>query len=216
MSKNFNELFDKWAESYDLTVYGENHEYKEVFENYSLILKRIAENIEDKISGNILEIGVGTGNLTGFLHNSGFKCFGIEPSNEMKKIAAKKHPDIEIIDGHFLDVKFNKKFDAIVTSYAFHHLLLEEKKEAINYLSSFLTPKGKIVIADTMFESQEYKDNLHNYVKNCNASNLLADLQSEFYELRDDILNIFENNNFSYTKEKINKYVWIITASKKE
>ena len=45
MSKNFNELFDKWAESYDLTVYGENHEYKEVFENYSLILKRIAENI---------------------------------------------------------------------------------------------------------------------------------------------------------------------------
>ena len=147
MTKNFNELFDKWAESYDLTVYGENHEYKEVFENYSLILKRIAENIEDKINENILEIGVGTANLIGFLHNSGFKSFGIEPSTEMRKIATKKYPKIEIIDGHFLDVKFNNKFGAIVMSHAFHHLTLEEKKEAINYLSSFLTLNGKIVIA---------------------------------------------------------------------
>lgn len=210
---NFNKLFDEWAKSYDETVYGTNNEYVEVFENYENILKYISDEISDK-NGLIVEIGVGTGNLTKLLYEKNSNIIGIEPSKEMRKIAKQKLQNVDILDGHFLSIPIDKKIDAIVTSYAFHHLTYDEKKKALEYLDSKLNNNGKIVIADTMFESIEYKEKLLKYVESNKCFNLLNDLKTEYYELLDDICILFKELNYSYSLKKMNKYVWIISAIK--
>lgn len=60
MGREFLHVFTDWATDYDSSVQGHNQEYSEVFHNYQLILKMIAER-----AGNyVLEFGSGTGNLT--------------------------------------------------------------------------------------------------------------------------------------------------------
>ncbi|QEK13348.1 class I SAM-dependent methyltransferase [Crassaminicella thermophila] len=210
----FNQLFDEWAANYDETVYGNNNEYIEVFANYNNILETISQKIEDKKDGHILEIGTGTGNLTRLLYQKNFHVTGIEPSQEMRKIFKSKLPNVEILDGHFLSVPVKNKVDAIVTSYAFHHLTWEEKKAALIYLDSILNEKGRMIIADTMFESLAYKSNLLKYVASMKSFKLLNDLNTEYYECVEDICQLFKEQNYSFETIKMNKYVWIISAEK--
>ncbi|KXG77777.1 class I SAM-dependent methyltransferase [Thermotalea metallivorans] len=211
---DFSPLFDAWAASYDATVYDADHEYAEVFEGYNAILENICEKISEKSGGVVLEIGIGTGNLTKLLYEKGFHVIGIEPSKEMRKIAQSKLPDVPIMDGHFLSIPVSVHMDAVVTSYAFHHLPLDEKKKALVYLDGLLKDGGKIIIADTMFESEEYKKSLLDRVKSSGAFNLLKDLNTEYYEYVEDICQLFRELNYQLEAEKMNQYVWMISASK--
>lgn len=83
MGTEFNGLFDEWAHTYDSFVQGEDIQYKEVFAHYEDIL----EDVVNKSFGNVLEFGVGTGNLTNKLLLAGRTVYGIEPSREMRMIA---------------------------------------------------------------------------------------------------------------------------------
>jgi len=162
-----------------------------------------------------LRLQVWTGNLTKELQHQGYSIIGVEPSAEMRRIAKEKLPNVAILDGHFLSIPITEKFNSIVTSYAFHHLTYSEKKKALQYLDSFLHVGGKIVIADTMFESKEYKSDLFKYVEQSKAFNLLNDLNSEYYEYLEDLLAIFKELNYTYEANKVNKYVWVVSAQKK-
>jgi ubiquinone/menaquinone biosynthesis C-methylase UbiE len=211
---DFTALFDQWASSYDQTVYGSDNEYSEVFENYDGILNTMYQLVADKQSGTILEIGTGTGNLTKLLYGAGFNVIGVEPSQEMRRITRSKLPSVEVLNGHFLQVPIARPVDAIVTSYAFHHLNLAEKRNAIEYLDRFLSKEGKIVIADTMFESEEYKRELYKKVEASKSFSLLNDLNTEYYEYLSDICKILEEFDYRIHTTKMNKYVWIISATK--
>ncbi|WP_350343998.1 class I SAM-dependent methyltransferase [Proteinivorax tanatarense] len=169
-------------------------------------------------AGLTLEIGVGTGNLTDKLIDSGASVIGVEPSTEMRKLATKKNSDLKIYNGHFLNISstLTIKFDNIVSSYAFHHLTLSEKRQAIQYLKRHLNPGGRIVIADTMFESAKYKKELYSSVKKNGQFNLLEDLNSEYYELLESVTSIFEDFNFQFNTKKMNEFVWVITAQRRD
>ncbi|WP_026475920.1 class I SAM-dependent methyltransferase [Alkaliphilus transvaalensis] len=210
----FNELFNEWAPVYDKTVYDQQGEYREVFQNYDVLLNTICDEISDKNKGLILEIGVGTGNLSKKLVSKGFSVIGIEPCQEMRRLAKEKLPNIAILDGHFLSIPIAEQFDSIVTSYAFHHLTYSEKRNALKYLDGYLKESGKFVIADTMYESADYKDQLLKYVADSNSHNLLNDLKTEYYEFTNDILKLFDELGYTYQLQQINKYVWVISAQK--
>lgn len=210
----FTEFFDEWASTYDATVYGTDNEYVEVFENYEGILDTIAKLLNSNNASKVLEVGPGTGNLTTKLNTAGFDVIGIEPSTEMRKLAKEKLPDIEFIEGHFLSFPDIGPVDAIVSSYAFHHLTLEEKKQSIIMMKSLLNDNGQIVIADTMFESSDYKENLLSHVEKTDASNLLNDLNTEYYEMLDDIVSLLSECGFEVQEEKMNRYVWVVTGKK--
>lgn len=209
---NFNDLFDQWAPHYDETVYGSNHEYEEVFLNYQEILKKIATEAVTKVGNTVLEIGTGTGNLARELLAQGGRVIGIEPSEKMRQLTRRKLPELELYEGHFLSLPPIGPFDAIVSSYALHHLTLEEKQQAIPYLLQFLKPGGKMIIADTMFTSPEVKKELLHRAEAQQAFNLLNDLKSEYYELLEDYLAILEDHHLTYTKVQMNPYVWVVSA----
>ena len=210
-----NELFDAWAPVYDKTVYDPDNEYREVFENYEAILNEICNIISGNKKGITLEIGTGTGNLAKKLFDNNFRSICIEPSGEMRLIAEEKLPSSIILDGNFLNIPFSFKVDNIVSSYAFHHLTYDEKIECIKYLDGFLKDHGKLIIADTMFNSPRYKEELLKHVEDSKTFNLLNDLNTEYYEYLDDIFRLFKDLNYTIEHKQMNKYVWIIVASKK-
>lgn len=213
MPEQFNELFDRWAESYDDTVSGSDIEYREVFRRYDFILETIA----DRAHGFVIEFGVGTGNLTAKLSDKGLQVLGIEPSENMRKIARQKLPKVEIVKWNFLQFPHpTQKVDTIVSSYAFHHLTDTEKEQAIKLYSELLDSGGKIVFGDTIFKDDEAKEAAYIQAKENHFHRLAEDLNTEFYTTIPKLERMLEQNGFTATFEQINDFVWIIEAILKE
>ncbi len=60
MGREFLGIFEEWADTYDDSVKGIDRQYAAVFDKYDIILNEVVNHSH----GNILEFGVGTGNLT--------------------------------------------------------------------------------------------------------------------------------------------------------
>ncbi|MCM3706327.1 MULTISPECIES: class I SAM-dependent DNA methyltransferase [Cytobacillus] len=210
MGREFVDLFDHWAESYDQAVTGKDLEYHEVFLNYENILQEVA-NLAD---GNVIEFGAGTGNLTQKLLEKGANVTGIEPSAAMRDIARSKLPDVPMLNGDFLDFQVNGPADALVSTYAFHHLKDTEKAEAIKKYSSLLSKGGKLIFADTIFKSEEVKQDFINEAKRDHFLSLAQDLETEYYTTIPVLKEIFQSNGFSVQFKQLNRFVWLIYAVK--
>lgn len=213
MGREFVDLFDGWAKSYDKTVSGEDIEYREVFENYDEILDSV---VNHTVGPNVIEFGVGTGNLTRKLINQGYTVYGVEPSMEMLKIGQLKVPEAKIQDGDFLNfTRPQQPIQSIVSSYAFHHLTDEEKDEAIKMYSELLPKGGTIVFADTSFQDKKAKQKIIEAAISSYHHNLADDLTEEYYAELSTLQTICEKYNFDVNFEQKNKYVWVMTATRK-
>lgn len=214
MGKEFIELFENWADSYDDSVTGHDIEYKAVFQDYEKILSEVAL----RSFGHVVEFGPGTGNLSQQLLKRGLTVTAFEPSPSMRRLAAEKlldRNDIEILEGDFLSFHVDKQIQTFVSSYAFHHLTDEEKAEAIGTYSNLLQSDGKIVFADTMYESAEsYKKAILD-AKSAGFYNLAEDLEREYYTTIPILTKMMEENHFSVRFERLNDFVWIMEGTKR-
>ncbi|MBP3039359.1 class I SAM-dependent methyltransferase [Bacillaceae bacterium Marseille-Q3522] len=211
MGKEFIELFEQWADTYDDSVTGADLEYKEVFHHYNQILEEVA----NRTIGNVIEFGPGTGNLTKKLVKKGLNVTAVEPSKAMRKLAVEKLKGQAVItDGDFFHFPLLKQIDTFVSTYAFHHLTDEEKEKAIISYGKLLQTGGKIVFADTVFATEEA---YLQAVKEADAqgfSQLSADLQREYYTTIPILQSITEQNGFQVSFSRLNKFVWIMEAIK--
>ena len=213
MGTEFNDLFDEWSDSYDQAVTGHDPEYMEVFRNYNGILQEVV----GKASGFVIEFGVGTGNLTEKLIHSGKQVYGVEPSDGMRKIAREKLPNMTLVNGDFLEFPLpDETPETIVSTYAFHHLNDSEKEAAVRKYSSILGESGKIVFADTVFESEEAKAGMILSAEKKGFHRLANDLKTEYYTTIPVLTEIFNTNGFSVSFLQKNDFVWLIEAIKKE
>ena len=210
MGREFVDLFDHWADSYDQAVTGKDLEYQEVFLNYEHILQEVANHV----NGNVIEFGVGTGNLTQKLLEKGANVTGIEPSAAMRDIAGKKLPNVPLLNGDFLDFQIIGPVDAFVCTYAFHHLKDTEKAEAITKYSSLLSTGGKVIFADTVFISNENKQAVIEEAKRMHFLSLAQDLETEYYTTIPVLDEIFQSNGFTVEFKQLNRFVWLIHAIK--
>lgn len=211
MGREFIPLFDEWADHYDDTVTGHDDEYREVFNGYEGILDKVVT----RSKGQVLEFGVGTGNLTERLLKAGHKVLGIEPSPAMREKAMDKlRDDTIIIDGDFLEFQAEKQMDTLVSTYAFHHLTDEEKQKAIAIYSKLLRSGGKIVFADTMYPSKEEHIRAIEEAKEAGFFNLAADLATEYYPTIPFLKHILEEYGFMVSFDRCNQFVWIVEAEK--
>jgi cysteine synthase A len=211
----FNFLFDSWADAYDQTVYDQKGEYHEVFDKYQGILEETVIEIAKNPGATVLDIGSGTGNLSYVAELANYTVTGIDPNKKMLDIAKDKFPNIEFVEGGFLNIpKSNNSIDAIISSYAFHHLSDDDKKLAALLFSTKLKPGGKVIIADTMYSSEKDKLNLIEDSLNKNYSSLAEDLDTEFYTTHKVLTEIFTYAGFNVSYKQMNKFVWILTATK--
>ncbi|MDQ0214006.1 putative AdoMet-dependent methyltransferase [Oikeobacillus pervagus] len=213
MGREFLEIFEEWADSYDDTVAEDSeNEYSEVFKGYRSILNRVAE----LSNGHVLEFGSGTGNLTEILMKKGHNITAIEPSEAMREIARKKLAGkVPILDGDFLHFPAVDSIHTIVSTYAFHHLTDQEKEIAIAKYAKLLKPGGKVVFGDTMYPSKEAYEQAIKEAKSSGCLALAKDLQSEYYSTIPFLQMILEKNGFSVTFKRWNKFVWIMDSIKR-
>ncbi|MDA1477367.1 class I SAM-dependent DNA methyltransferase [Bacillus changyiensis] len=212
MGREFIPLFENWAESYDDTVAGHDIQYREVFRNYDKILSDVVKH-----SGfNVLEFGVGTGNLTAKLAAAEKQVLGIEPSKTMREIAKQKLPEhVVVTDGDFIDFP-SPPFspDTIVSSYAFHHLTNQEKREAIRRYGKILNEHGKIVFADTVFRDHKAFIAAIENAKKKGFYQLAEDLETEHYPTISEMEEIFTSEHFRIAFQQYNDFVWVMEAVK--
>lgn len=212
MGREFVDIFDGWAHSYDASVSGEDPEYRDVFEGYETILREVA----NRVSGTVIEFGTGTGNLTAKLIEEGISVIGIEPNTKMRELTAKRFPSIKVIDGDLL--QFNsesERIDAIVSTYVFHHLTDEEKGVALKKYAELLSKEGRIVFADTVFITEEAKQDQIEKERNRGFNNVADDLEREYYTTIPILTKLFEEAGFQVSFTKMNDYVWLMDATKR-
>lgn len=207
MGLQFMDIFKEWASQYDETVNGHDEQYKEVFAGYDAMLDAVVEQLD----GRVMEFGVGTGNLSARILKR-HDLIAIEPSTEMREVAVQKL-GIDVKTGDFLNYPTDQPVDSIVSSYAFHHLTDEEKRQAIeSYVNDLNSPR--FVLLDTMFESVETRAEIINWATENGFSDLVEDLNREFYPYTETIRSILEDNGYSVQMEQKNKFVWLVVATK--
>lgn len=185
--------FDAWANTYDAATLESFKSNTYPFAGYMNVIDKIYDEIILNSYKCVLDIGFGTAFLTSRLYEKGIKIFGQDFSSEMIKLAKEKMPDANLFKGDFSkglnDNLLNNKYDAIISTYALHHLKDNEKPNFINNLLSLLNDDGKILIGDVMFKSRNDLENLKNEIGDSFDS-------SEYYFIIDELKDKFKNFKF--------------------
>ena len=207
--------FNDWAASYDEDVHDETHEGNWIFGHYESVLDKVVEYCElsENSYSTVLDIGVGTGNLVGRFLERGLTVIGIDPSEEMRKICTAKIPEIQVMEGDFLNIPQEvSSVDIVVSSFAFHHLTQEQKETSIIEMKKVIKPKGRIVIADPMFRNSSEEEKIKQNLIKSGQHSAVEVINTEYFGFVDDLATAFTRENFSFHGEQLTQFVWILRA----
>lgn len=170
--------FDLWANDYDRTVQVSEENDLYPFAGYKEILNRIFNEVMQNGQANVLDIGFGTGILASKLYENGHAIDGVDFSPEMIAIAQGKMPNANLLEGDIKDglpASLNgKTYNAIISTYALHHLEDGEKTAFIKDLLTRLSAEGKIFIGDIAFRTRAD-------LEHCRLDNIEYWDKDEFY-----------------------------------
>ncbi len=102
---------------------------------------------------NVLDVGAGSGRDAGWLAAKGFEVLAVEPSLEMRRIAARLHPDLGIrwiadsLPGLDRTIRAGLSFDLILASAVWMHLHPSDRPRAFRKLVNLLNPGGLIAFS---------------------------------------------------------------------
>ena len=155
MSEARRTLFDEWAESYDGSVDG----YSGFpFEGYDRVLDLVADSAQVKAGMELLDLGIGTGNLAGRLLDRGCTIWGLDFSLEMLAKVHSKYPQIELVKADIKGdwpIDVDRHFDRVVSAYVLHEFDLESKIRLLRKLvCDHLVEGGRAVVGDISFPSR--------------------------------------------------------------
>lgn len=208
--------FDRWAKNYDADIRNAEASGNWMYKNYTVILRKVLEIIEKKWPNKdikLIDIGAGTGNLTQLFLLNRYQITGIEPSDEMIFQFRTKLPSVEIRKGHFYDIPLpDNSIDAIVSTYAWHHLTPREKEQSITEMARVCKDKSSIVIADLMFLDKATRVKiLHNLTTN-NQASIVEAIESEYYADISHVSKYYRLLTYDVKSTQMTDFVWIIHA----
>lgn len=152
---NRNDLFNRWAASYDQSIQGDSDNFP--FDGYNRILDEIARQSGATEGMRVLDVGIGTGNLA--IHFLALKCLisGVDFSSEMLSRAGEKLPDAQLVQMNLEQEAWSTKlpdhFDCIVSSYVLHEFDASRKMQLLQTWMQHLSGGGRIVIGDIAFSN---------------------------------------------------------------
>ncbi|QNO15066.1 MerR family transcriptional regulator [Alkalicella caledoniensis] len=202
--------FDAWARKYDESIHSNNDELK-LFEDYHVVMGEVRKEIDTTNPESILDLGCGTGNLTGLYAD---KCdvFGIDQSLEMLLQCKKKYPHMSLKLGNFLDATYinGVRFDCIATTFAYHHLTQGEKEKAIDNMLESLKPHGKIVIGDLMFLNESKREAKRKEYISMGREDLWEIVEEEFYGDVEKLKKYVEKKGVKFQYKHLVNFTWLI------
>lgn len=210
---DFMRIFDSWAPTYDDTVYASTP--ADGFENYEQVLERVARLAGAAPGRSVLDVGTGTGNLARVLVRHGASVTAVEPSAEMRKVAGEKLPGVPILDGQFLSLSVaNESQDAVVSTYAFHHLTDGDKVRGAREMLRVLKPGGRIVLGDVAWASDEARAAMIDRFRDLGREDLVQEIEEEYYPTIGTLTTVFAGLGCTVYVEQVNEWVWVLVAGK--
>jgi len=146
--------FDQWAHTYDQDIGTSTSRFP--FAGYSQVLATVWDQAKVAQGMSVIDLGVGTGNLSRLFVESGCQVLGVDFSSEMLAKTREKLPQLELVQADLTIDEWpqplNRRFDRIVSNYMFHEFPLGTKTLILSRLArNNLAPQGRIVIGDIAF-----------------------------------------------------------------
>jgi putative AdoMet-dependent methyltransferase len=147
---------DDEAGSYDRVV---QNDQDPIRTGYRDVLRWVIQEARIDATSRVLELGSGTGNLSALIGAcSELVC--VDLSERMEAIAKPKLTHLarrRFIKADILEVfSFEVgRFDAVISSYAVHHLTPDEKIRLFHCLPTVLVPGSRAVFGDLMLQNAE-------------------------------------------------------------
>ena len=170
---------DSEALDYDQDVTNEAHPVRT---GYEATLRFVGSHILE--SSNVLDLGCGTGNTILRLPHNCRVC-GVDVSRKMIEIAREKLSDRQVtfvVEDILQYVNSNdlRPFDAIISTYALHHLTPSERAIFFQLIRQNSRPDVALVIGDLMYRDE---DDLVRIIEKYRSTHpeLLADISDEFF-----------------------------------
>jgi len=132
-------------------------DYDRVFLEYPQYVRSIEmmlDLIEESKTGDVIDIGCGTGNVTAKVLESvpDARVLGVDPSDGMKEMFNRRfkgQPRVNIVTGNALRIPVDDGlFDVAVSNLALHHVPPADRERCAFQLARVLKPGGVLVYAD--------------------------------------------------------------------
>lgn len=204
--------FDDWAVTYDQSV-RDNKGSLNLYGVYETVLQTVYDLSCQGLAsdGRVIDIGVGTGNLSEKFLHEGLEVIGVDQSRQMLYVAKKKHPDLKLRLGEFLKLPFeNNVADRIVSTYAFHHLTDKEKARALREMLRVLKENGEIIIGDMMFENAKTREE---YLSKVSEEDKVA-IMDEYYTDIEVFGQELKGLGYSYQVKRLDALIFVMRIFK--
>lgn len=122
--------------------------------------------------GDTLEVGCGSGQLTGDLLRRGHRVVAVDPGTNLLALARRRCPGARFVEGRFEDVDLEPdSFDLVVAATAFHWV-----DPAVGYrkAASLLRPRGRLALLSHRIVAGPASDELDAVLARCAPSFPLA------------------------------------------
>lgn len=198
------------GERYDRMLNDVKEDKLGLFEHYDMTMRIVQASIHASNPKRIVDIGCGTGNLSGPLSKE-FKVVGVDVSAEMLSHAQLKYPEMNVLEMNLeqpLDGLHHQIGDLIVSSFVFHGI--KNKRSALEWIADGLARGGEFILADYVFESRnEWLNRIEQLRKN--GMHEEAELiSSKHYLFHDELREWADAYNLVMVISPISDLLWLI------
>ncbi len=217
MKSQFGDKFnhDGWETLYDNDVADETHPIRA---GYQRCLDWIAKKAQITRSDSVVDLGIGTGNLSQRLPGC-HHVIGVDISQKMMAVAATKvtvHDHLSLIHSDLLAYFDDApKIDAVVSSYAIHHLTEDEKQQLFRRIDAVLKPGGRAVFGDLAFADADARTQAIAYYEENGRSDIVFDIQDEFFWLVDRCVATMKSLGWLVETTRFSDLSWGIAGHKR-
>jgi 2-polyprenyl-3-methyl-5-hydroxy-6-metoxy-1,4-benzoquinol methylase len=174
---------------------------------------KLLENVNQTREKKILEVGAGIGDFLAACHKLGWKCFGVEPSEQARQVA-KQFNDLDLYSS--MDEIGERNFSIITLWHVLEHI--PNLGETILKLKNLLITSGCVIIAvpnHNSFDAKHYKQfwagyDVPRHLYHFNKESLISIMKSKNFELINTRPMIFDSFYVSLLSEKYKRNNFII------